>query len=284
MKIYHIRDLVKPAGAVPIWAMFEKKRTAPEESHRHDCIEIMYIKNGAGCCIMNQTRYPVLRGDFFIFHPGDIHSFIPASPLSYYNLLYSGDFFSPEEKELIESCPMMQLGNGEGANRRKINIPLAEAVKVEEMFSELEMECRAWKPESNLLRKALFFRLIFFVLRRSAFSISTPNNKHEQQLSLLFDYIAKYYAKKITIADMAKAVGVSPNYLNELLQKTIGQSITEYLLQYRVEQAKIALHNPENTISWVACCTGFYDASHFIRIFKHYTGITPGDYRKLQKK
>ena len=60
--------------------------------------------------------------------------------------------------------------------------------------------------------------------------------------------------------------------------------ITGYLLRYRVEQAKIALKNPENTISWVACCCGFYDASHFIRVFRQLTGMTPGEYRRSKTK
>ena len=285
MKIYHISDFVNTAKSLPIWVLHEKDRIRSEEPHQHDCMEIMYIEKGAGCCIMNQTCYPVLRGDIFFFHPGDVHEFIPASPLSYYNLLFSDELFFPEEMKIIETQPLlMQWRTEQGTNRGKINIPLAQAAKVEEMFSELAEECESRKPESCLLRKALFLRLIFFVLRRSVLSPSNSNNKHERQLSLLFDFIARNYAKKISIADLAKAAGVSPNYLNELLRKTIGQNITEYLLRFRLEQAKIALENPENTISWVACCSGFYDASHLIRIFKNFTGMTPGDYRRCKLK
>ena len=283
MKIYHIGDFVNAAESLPLWVLQEKNRTRAEAPHQHDCMEIMYIEKGAGRCIMNRTCYPVLRGDFFIFRPGDVHEFIPASPLSYYNLLFSDELFSREEKELISSHPLLsQWRTGENPDREKINVPLAQAVKVEEMFRELTEECRCRKPESNLLRKALFLRLIFFVLRGSALTPSDTGNKHEQQLSLLFDFIAKHYAKKLTGADLARAAGVSPNYLNELLRKTIGQSVTEYLLRYRVEQAKIALEDPESTISWVACCSGFYDASHFIRAFRQATRMTPGDYHKLK--
>ena len=285
MKIYHIRDFVNSAEAWPVWVLYENKRTLGEEPHQHDCMEIMYIEKGAGCCIMNKTRYPVLRGDLFIFRPGDVHEFIPASPLSYYNLLFSNELFNPEEKKIIESHPLLvQWRDGKERNRGKINIPLAQTVKVEAMFSELAEECSCWKPESNLLRKALFLRLLFFVLRGSAMSSPIAGNKHELQLSRLFDFIARNYAKKLSVTDLAKAAGVSPNYFNELLQKTIGQNITEYLLRYRVEQAKIALENPESTISWVACCCGFYDASHFIRVFRQFTGMTPGEYRKSKKR
>ena len=285
MKIYHLSDFVNSAEAWPIWVLYEKKRTRAEGPHRHDCMEIMYIEKGAGCCIMNRTRYPVLRGDLFMFRPGDVHEFIPASPLSYYNLLFSDELFFPEEKEIIESHPLLvQWQNEQAPNRGKISVPLALAAKVEEMFSELAEECQCRKPESNLVRKALFFRLLFFVLRSSSVSPVIADSKHELQLSLLFDFIADNYARKLSIQDLAKAVGVSPNYLNELLQKTIGQSITEYLHRYRVEQAKIALENPESTISWIACCSGFYDASHFIRVFREFTGMTPGEYRKSKKR
>ncbi len=283
MKIYHIGDFVNTAESLPLWVLQEKNRTRAEAPHQHDCIEIMYIEKGAGRCIMNRTCYPVLRGDFFIFRPGDVHEFVPSSPLSYYNLLFSGELFSPEEKKVLAAHPLLaQRQSGKRPDRGKFNVPLSQAVKVEEMFRELAEECRCRRPESNLLRKALFLRLLFFVLRGNAVSPSVASNRHERQLSLLFDFVAKHYAKKLTGADLARAAGVSPNYLNELLRKTVGQSMTGYLLRYRVEQAKIALEDPENTISWVACCSGFYDASHFIRAFRQATGMTPGDYRKLK--
>ena len=285
MKTYHISDFIKSPEDWPIWVFHEEKRGYAEEPHQHDCTEIMYIEKGAGCCIINQTRYPVLRGDFFLLRPGDVHEFIPVIPFSYYNVLFSGELFTAEEKEILKSHPwLMQRQTGQGSSLEKINVPVTQAVKVEPMLSELLEECGHRGPESNLLRKALFLRLLFFVLRESTAPLLITSNKHEQQVSLLFDYIARNYAKKLSIAELAKAAGVSPNYFNELLQKTIGQNITGYLLRYRVEQAKIALKNPENTISWVACCCGFYDASHFIRVFRQLTGMTPGEYRRSKTR
>ena len=109
MKIYHIGDFVNTAEALPLWVLQEKNRTRAEAPHQHDCIEIMYIEKGAGRCIMNRTCYPVLRGDFFIFRPGDVHEFVPSSPLSYYNLLFSGELFSPEEKKVLAAHPLLAV-------------------------------------------------------------------------------------------------------------------------------------------------------------------------------
>lgn len=282
MKTYHINTYVKPDGSIPIWIDQIKDQDRIEKPHQHDYMEIMYIRKGAGRCSINENSYPLLRGDVFFFFPGDVHAFYPAGLLTYDTIFFLMDAFTEEEKRIIEVQPIFAQWKSSGMQGgQKINLSLSQTAKMEDLNDELAQECHKWNPESNLLRKAVFLRLLFFILRGGISAVSI-NNRHDLQLSRLFNYIAKHYAENLSVAELAKTIEVSPNYLNELLQKTIGQSVTEYLLRYRVEQAKIALDDPDNTISWVACCCGFFDASHFIRIFKRYTGMTPGNYRKLK--
>ncbi len=284
MKHYSIKTYLNPPDAPPVWVEHVGRRTRPEEPHTHDCMEIMYIRSGAACCSINDRHYPVLRGDFYVFAPGDRHEFSISGVLSYDTLLFSLELFQEEEKQLLLQNPIFQHWcTPGGPGGKKLSFPLAAAALLDEMFDELSLECSRQTPANPLLRKALFIRLLFFALEKGV-PEGVSGTHNDLQLSALFNFIAEHYQEELSLARLAKAANVSVYYLNEFMHRTIGQGAMEYLTGYRVEQARRALENTGDTISQIAFSSGFYDASHFIRIFKKCTGITPGQYRKMLKR
>ena len=268
-------------NSINIKSDFLIARSKPEAPHTHDCMEIMYIRSGAACCCINNCHYPVVRGDIYVLAPGDIHEFFISGKLSHDTLLFSMELFSAEEKENLLTHPVFHHWILSGNQpEKKLSIPLTATAKLDQMFDDLALECQRPLLFNNMLRKALLIRLLFFALEKGS-SSGQYQRQNDLQLSRLFDFISNYYHQDISLNAMAKAASVSQNYLNEFMQRSIGQGAMEYLIRYRVEQARCALENTEMTVSQIAAATGFYDASHFIRIFKRCTGMTPGQYRKL---
>lgn len=92
------------------------------------------------------------------------------------------------------------------------------------------------------------------------------------------------YEEKLTAADLAAAVYVTPQYLSRLFQQYLGCSVYEYLILFRISKAKEFLLNvPELEIGHIAHQVGFEDASHFIHMFRKHTGVTPREFRRLHK-
>lgn len=56
---------------------------------------------------------------------------------------------------------------------------------------------------------------------------------------------------------------------------------TEYLIQLRMEKAKELLKSSNETIKNICNQVGYSDVKHFTALFKKYTGIKPGEFRKL---
>ena len=67
----------------------------------------------------------------------------------------------------------------------------------------------------------------------------------------------------------------NPQYLGRLFKKETGLSIREYILQQRMERAKLLLENSCDTVSEIASRVGFNNVTYFNRQFKHIYGITP---------
>ena len=58
-----------------------------------------------------------------------------------------------------------------------------------------------------------------------------------------------------------------------------GSTFKEYLSMVRVEESKRLLANTDYSLIDIAVATGFQDQSYFSKVFKRYTGLTPGQYR-----
>ena len=93
-------------------------------------------------------------------------------------------------------------------------------------------------------------------------------------------YLHKHYAEKVTINDIATAVNVSPKECIRSFKKNIHQTPIEYLLNYRVEQAKKLLRQSEPSITDVALQAGFSTSAYFSKIFRERVGQTPREYRR----
>ncbi len=100
------------------------------------------------------------------------------------------------------------------------------------------------------------------------------------QYKQVLDYIAVNYADNILLEDMATQADLSTSHFSRLFKQTIGQSPYQFLMSYRIEQAKKMLDNPNALMIDIAMNCGFSDQAHFSRVFKKLEGVTPKKYRK----
>lgn len=83
---------------------------------------------------------------------------------------------------------------------------------------------------------------------------------------------------KLTAAGIAERLGYNRSYLAVIFKRETGQTITEFILNRRVEAAK-SLISGGIRLSEIAEMLGFSSQSHFCRCFKEVTGVTPGEFR-----
>ena len=101
-----------------------------------------------------------------------------------------------------------------------------------------------------------------------------------QDYKQVLDYIAVNYGNNILLEDIAEQANLSPSHFSRLFKQTIGQSPYQFLMTYRIEQAKKMLDNPQTLMIDIAMNCGFSDQAHFSRVFKKIEGITPKQYRR----
>jgi AraC-like DNA-binding protein len=99
------------------------------------------------------------------------------------------------------------------------------------------------------------------------------------QLQQVLDYIHTHLDRDLSLSEIAEIINISPTYFASLFKQAIGISPHQYVIQQRVEQAKLMLSKTDLAIADIALQVGFSSQSHLTQQFKRFTGMTPKQIR-----
>ncbi|MCL2443177.1 MAG: AraC family transcriptional regulator, partial [Treponema sp.] len=102
---------------------------------------------------------------------------------------------------------------------------------------------------------------------------------HAAALRKAENFIVENFTRKISLKEISGVAGLSPPYFSTIFKEEMGENLSKYLNRLRVEKASRLLLETEMSLSEIAACCCFEDQSWFSKIFKAYTGISPGKYR-----
>ncbi|SHM70544.1 AraC family transcriptional regulator [Flavobacterium xinjiangense] len=105
------------------------------------------------------------------------------------------------------------------------------------------------------------------------------NNKEQLRLKIVYKFIENNYQRLVSIEEMAKLTHLSKAAFCRYFKKMTRLTFTEFLNQYRIEQAKRLLKSDKNVTETCYEC-GFESLSYFNRIFKKVVGENPIQFKK----
>ena len=94
------------------------------------------------------------------------------------------------------------------------------------------------------------------------------------------NYIQHHLSEPITAEDIAKELYLSRPYLSRKFIEETGESLTDFILKEKTEEAKRLLRYSDKSLTAISNYLGFSSQSHFSRVFKKYAQRTPGEYRE----
>ncbi len=96
----------------------------------------------------------------------------------------------------------------------------------------------------------------------------------------MLEYIEANYTHDISLKSLSDLLNYSIPYLSFIFKQVSGELFVDFVNQYRISKAKKLMTSTDESISSIALEIGFTSANNFIRVFKKYEGITPGQFRK----
>lgn len=252
--------------------------------------EIIQILDGKGDRYFNHMRLPYHPGQLLIYTPQDCRSFIIEEPTRFLFIRFSDVLFANcetnEERqrlhEWMKSLEYLFLNHNNADNDLVKNQSDCDLVK--SIMATIATE--ALNPQlysrSNIQHS---LQVLLNIFARNILPDVIPAQTPVGEAPLikrLVGYIRKHIHEtdKLRIENLASVAGLSQNYVGEYFKNQTGQSIREYVLQYRLHLVQIRLQYSDLTVFEIAHEFGFVDESHLSKLFKKYFSDSPIAFRK----
>ncbi len=144
------------------------------------------------------------------------------------------------------------------------------------LAARLFREFKDWRNCSELVAEGLTLEMLGCAARRN----SAEERHPPKWLSGIVDQLNDKFTNNVSTCSLAENAGVHPVHLASVFRKFQGQTIGEYVQQRRVSYASKLLGDLGMPLADIAYSAGFADQSHFNRLFKRHTGMTPGEFRR----
>lgn len=125
----------------------------------------------------------------------------------------------------------------------------------------------------------LFSRFIKTGSQTEKEPVWNPNSK----VNRVIDYIQMNLTKPIKLSELAGICSLSNEYFSRFFLKITGMRPIEYINRKRIEVAQLQLVTSNDSIEKIALDVGIDNFSYFNRMFKKYSCLTPGEYRRLHR-
>jgi two-component system response regulator YesN len=126
------------------------------------------------------------------------------------------------------------------------------------------------------------YRPFFDVFERVSTNLEEKKNtRHEEMVGKIIAVVQqKYMFQELSLESIAEEMGLSATYIGRLFKKHTLNTILNYIIEVRMDQARTLLLTTELPIGEIAEKSGFSNSPYFYKAFKKINGVTPADFRK----
>lgn len=224
-----------------------------------------YVVHGKGQFQIDGKLYTITEGMIFYIPPHSEAKYAPDknNPWTYIWLGVDGALISKY---------LARIGLSRGTPILKDN----EELNLYKFFNNIYSE---YKNSSYLDVVCLGIAYeLFGVLLKTSGGEDQSYSETKSYIIFAKEFIENNYQFPVKISDIANSVGVTPNYLTNIFQQVEHCSPKQYLINTRMEKAKIMLETRQYKIKDIAEKTGYKNQLHFSNEFKKFYGVSPKNF------
>ena len=136
--------------------------------------------------------------------------------------------------------------------------------------------------EEGMWREVLSAEIKLLLLKLC--EAESENALPARMVEALDSYIRENIGDEISNTEIGAIFGYHPFYVSKVLKDKKGITLRQYIISYRLKDAKKLLETTKKSIAEIAEETGFTDASYFTKTFRTSFGITPKEWRNKFKE
>ena len=248
--------------------------------HCHPYYELCFIEQGACRFQLEDRTYDLHAGDALLIPPQILHdTCYPFGPCRRIGVYF-------RESDLVGDVTDLLPGRESFFSQVQLfHLPEGYHKPCCELLSRMAFEEQADDDRSPLLLRIQLLELLTFCSRVCSFQQegALEIRTTDRQVRAAARYINEHFRQQISSADIAAAAGFSPNYLSRRFRAAAGIGLHEYLVFVRLRSAALELVSTDMSVTEIATHCGFSDGNYFKDVFKRKYGVSPREYRNLNR-
>lgn len=214
-----------------------------------------------------ETEWRLEAGDVLIVPAGAPHRSIERNASEVWGVGFCVPCFAADAPEVL--VPFERVRTGAAP---VVRLPKPRRAFVQSLLRELSVTTGSATP----VQRALLTLIVAEVERAHGSSASAVSNVVSDALR----FIEHNCLRPLTLREVAKAVRKSESYVTRSLSQTTGRSAVEWIIAARLFEARRLLLHSDEAVEIIAERVGYADPTHFIRMFKRESGLTPAQWRR----
>ncbi|GCE10437.1 AraC family transcriptional regulator [Tengunoibacter tsumagoiensis] len=266
-------------------------------AHKHREYEFHFIPAGKGTLVLEDGRYPVHAGMFYLTGPQVVHQQEADLWEAMDELCLHIDIVKLPQTHSTGDEPVIGWGEqwerGEAAEcvRQLDTMPAFPTLDQYDAMSWFLTAYRAWHDRElgafSTIRQAVIQILLRAARAHHVTQIQTAlpaRDMNTYRYRLATQYIRDNYARALPLEEVADELHICGRQLQRILDEEANETFSGYLEHYRLSQVCIALTHSDQTIEQLAVAHGFTSGSYLHYVFKKRLGLTPQQYREQQRQ
>lgn len=254
--------------------------------HRNSHFELYYVAEGSFRIKLQDKFLELQAGDMLFINQyvnhSDIISFKPLKLfiLGLNNVCFNDYFFKKVNHPKLHNLIKRSLQSNYNISEYIAFNAKDGLDDLNNLFSSLATELALKNIAYEKIVVATLLRII--QMTKASPIISEFTGITLGRKSLIFDEVdryMKYHYAQMNLDDLANYMCFSKDYFNRLIKEITGLTYMEYLQKIRMDEAKRLLVSSDKVIDGISTQIGYKNLSHFYKVFKEQTGITPKEYR-----
>jgi AraC family L-rhamnose operon regulatory protein RhaS len=274
----------------PFEIYYTKVDVCPKSAHKHNFFELVYIASGTGVQCINENNFNYQPGHMFLITPDDCHSFQIGTTTELVFIRFNDIYVKSQQQNDLRQIEWTKkleyiLHNASHQPGCILRNP-PDKILVKAMVASLLGEWTNKQLYHHEIISQIVNTIITIVARN--IGLIMPNkvtditgNTVVQILNYIQEHI--YDAEKLKADIIASHFGIADGYLSRYFKKHTGESIQQYIINYKLKLVETRLQHSDMRINEIVYELGFTDESHLNRLFKKYKGLTPTAFRKQQQ-
>ena len=243
--------------------------------HRDDHYIFLLIESGSGSMDVDFNRVVLEERDIYFVTPGQIHHNINAGQSVGWLILIAPELISKDYLEIFDNNLFLQ---------KPCALEEDQFTQCREILHLLEKQYKS--NPGTIYYKQLTYAILDVFLCAAACAYSSKNASLTNTISRPVQITREF--RKLLLENIqsqkspsyyASRLNISESYLNEAVKKTIGFTVTYWIQQQAILEAKRLLCFSKLTVKEIAHELGYDDHTYFSKLFKQSTQMTPLAFR-----